>query len=255
MAANAWITVFHAKPAAAYRVVYFPHAGGTAGTALPLSAAAPPSVEVVAIEYPGRQWRRSEPPATDIRQLAHGAARALLELGDRPTVLFGHSMGAIVGFEVARMLAAEGSDVVGRLFASSSGPPSRPRRRAPDAGMSDAELVAEMRELGGTDETLFADREALQLMLPALRDDYRAMASYICPPGEIDAPVTVLFGRDDPSISYRSALEWRWHTRGSVEVQTFPGGHFYLNRCTRDVIETILAHFELLASAGKQELS
>jgi pyochelin biosynthetic protein PchC len=245
---NGWTTVFHAKADSTCRVVFFPHAGGSAGAAAPLSAAAPASVEVVTIQYPGRQWRRAEAPMTDIREMARQAAQAVLALAEKPTAIFGHSMGAIVGFEATRILEAANPGLVTRLFASGSSAPARPRRLQLSEGASDDELIDELRQMGGTGETFFADREAVKLILPALRDDYRAMSAYSGELGaRISSPITAMLGQQDPATTYGQAAEWREHTLGSFEVRTFPGGHFYLNQCMPDVVGTVLAHFDLLA--------
>lgn len=238
-----WTTVFHRKPDSKHRLVFFPHAGGSAGVALPLSVASPARVEVVTIQYPGRQWRRAEPPATDIRGMAGEVARALTDTDDRPIAIFGHSMGAIVGFETALMLEATHPGLVTRLFASGSGPPSRPRRLHLNADATDDELVAELRQMGGTDETHFADGEALRLSLPALRDDYRAMAAYRCARGaRVASPIIAMVGRDDPATGYDDAAGWVDHTRGGFGLRVYPGGHFYLNECRQDVLNTIMAY-------------
>ncbi|MEV6637309.1 alpha/beta fold hydrolase [Actinoplanes sp. NPDC051470] len=239
-----WTTVFHRRPGGPYRLVFFPHAGGSAGAAAPLAAAAPPSVEVVTMQYPGRQWRRAEPAAADLRELARSAARALLSTPETPTVLFGHSMGAIVAFETTLLLDEVRPGLVSRLFASGSGAPTRPRRMTltPEAG--DDDLVEELRRMGGTDEALLADPEALMLMLPPLRHDYRLMTAYSVRPGaRVIAPITALFGEDDEATPPDAAAAWAGHTDGDFELRTFPGGHFYLGRRRREVIDSILRHF------------
>ncbi|WP_405163058.1 alpha/beta fold hydrolase [Nocardia sp. NBC_01499] len=250
MRANGWTTVFHRKPDARYRVLYFPHAGGSAGSAMPLSAAAPPHVEVVAIQYPGRQWRQAEPAATDITAMAGEVAEALTTLDDKPTVILGHSMGAIVGFEVARLLEIAEPGLVTRLFASGSNAPSRPRRLLLSAGASDDELVDEMRLMGGTVDALFADPDVLRLSLSALRDDYQAMAAYRCAPDtRVSVPITALLGRDDPATDHADAAAWQTHTTESFALREFPGGHFYLSQCRCEVLDAVVDHFALLAGA------
>jgi surfactin synthase thioesterase subunit len=239
-----WTTVFHPKPASEHRLVYFPHSGGSAGAAAPLSAAAPPEVEVVAIQYPGRQWRQSEPAAADIWELAGGAAHAILAMDGKRVTVFGHSLGAIAGFEAARLLEENQPGLVTRLFASGSGAPSRPRRLALSEDASDDDLIGELQRMGGTDQTMFADPEALRLVLPALRDDYRAMKSYLCPPDvRITAPITALLGMADPSTTHDEALGWSAHTHAAFDIRTFPGGHFYLNQNRQEVLDTVLAPF------------
>jgi surfactin synthase thioesterase subunit len=119
-----WARVYHPAPAAALRLVCLPHAGGSANFFLPVSAGLTPEFEVTAIQYPGHQDRCLEPCENDLRELAHRVLAALGSADTRPIALFGHSLGATVGFELGRLLEAAGRPVV-RLFASGSGAPSR----------------------------------------------------------------------------------------------------------------------------------
>jgi pyochelin biosynthetic protein PchC len=243
-----WTTSFHTKEESRFRLICFPHAGGSAGAFFPLSAAAPASVEVVAVQYPGRQWRRSEPSLTDIHHLARGAADAVLTMNDLPTAFLGHSMGALVAFETVRLVEAEQPEKVAHLFASGSNAPSFPRaeaRRRRRRRWSDEEMIGELRRLGGTGALVLADEEAVRMHLPALRDDYRALASYSCGPQvRTGVPIAVLVGRDDPTTSAAAADRWRSHTRSDFSVQEFPGGHFFVTEYPQEVLDTVVGHLD-----------
>lgn len=223
-----WGRRYHAGRGARSRLVCFPHAGGAASFYRPLSARLAPDVEVVAVQYPGRQDRFSEPAPTDlttIADLAYGALKGLLE--QLPTSLFGHSMGALVAFEVARRMEADGLAPV-RLFVSGRGAPSLPRTDGVRA-RDDAAIVAELRNLAGTDATLLADDELMQMILPAVRSDYAAVDGYRCAPGTtVRCPVTALGGDDDPRASPAEVRAWQGNTEGGFDLKVFPGGHFYL---------------------------
>ncbi|MFI9585708.1 thioesterase II family protein [Streptomyces sp. NPDC052236] len=243
-----WTASLHTKEGSRFRLICFPHAGGSAGAFFPLSAAAPASVEVVAVQYPGRQWRRSEPALTDIHELARGVADAVLTMNDLPTAFLGTSMGALVAFETVRLVEAEQPEKVAHLFASASGAPSFPRAEARRQRWSEAELIGELRRLGGTGELLLADEEALRMHLPALRNDYRALASYSCGPQvTTGVPIAVLVGRDDPTTNKDAAGRWRSHTRSNFSVQEFPGGHFFVTEHPQKVLETVVGHLDPIA--------
>ena len=222
-----WGRRYHADRGATTRLVCFPHAGGAASFYHPVSARLAPGTEVVAVQYPGRQDRFSEPAPTDlatIADLAYDALKGLL--GQLPTGLFGHSMGALVAFEVARRMEADGLAPV-HLFVSGRGAPSIPRtggRPRDDAG-----IVAELRDMAGTDAALLADDELLEMILPAVRSDYAAVDGYRCAPGvTVRCPVTALGGDDDPRASLTDVRAWQGHTEGGFDMKVFPGGHFYL---------------------------
>ncbi|MFE9664866.1 alpha/beta fold hydrolase [Streptomyces sp. NPDC005955] len=238
--ARGWTMSFNPGRDARFRLVCFPHAGGSAGSFFPLVRAAPPGLEVVGVQYPGRQWRRTEPAVTDIHALARGAADALLAERDLPTAVLGHSMGALVAFETVRLWQQERPGAVGHLFASGSRAPSRPREEDRRARWTDERIIAELRALGGTGDRLISDREALQQALPALRDDYRALAAYRPSPGaRVKVPLTVLVGREDPKAGPEHAAHWRPHTDAAFEFRVLPGGHFFLDENAAELLDLV----------------
>ncbi|MCH9667239.1 MAG: alpha/beta fold hydrolase [Actinomycetia bacterium] len=236
-----WIRNFRPAPTARLRLVCFPHAGGSASYFFPLATALAPEFEVYAVQYPGRQDRRSEPFVDNIEDMADEVFAALDPLADAPLALFGHSMGAVLAFEVARRLETLASRRPVLVFASGSRAPSRHRDdRADDAPRGDSDLVALMRELGGTDSLVLDNPEMLAAFLPPFRNDYRALQAYHCETDVgISAPVIVMTATDDPKTSLADAQAWHQHTTGGGEVHTFVGGHFYLGKQQQKVIEVI----------------
>ena len=146
-----WVRRFHRCPAGAPRLFCFPHAGGSAAYYFPFSRELAPGVDVLAVQYPGRQDRRHEPLIDSIPELADRVAEILAGLAASPFAFFGHSMGAIVAFEVALRLRDYSGVSPTRLFVSGRRAPSTKR---PRSAYDDASLIAEMRRLGGTDPRL-----------------------------------------------------------------------------------------------------
>ncbi|MFJ6725204.1 thioesterase II family protein [Streptomyces sp. NPDC091281] len=236
-----WCRRFHPAPDAPHRLVCFPHAGGSASYYLPVAAALSPRVDVVAVQYPGRQDRRAEPLLDDIGTLADRVHEALRGWDDRPLTFFGHSMGALVAFEVARRFERDGGGPT-RLFASGRRAPSRYRdenvHRRDDDG-----IIAEVKSMSGTDDRLLGDDELLRMILPALRGDYRAVETYRAEPGAtVACPVSALVGDDDPKTTVDEARDWERHTTGGFDLTVLPGGHFYLNDRAADVIKLLGEH-------------
>ncbi|WP_305783687.1 thioesterase II family protein [Symbioplanes lichenis] len=234
-----WVRTFHPAPGATVRLVCLPHAGGSASFFFPLARAFGADVEVMAVQYPGRQDRRHEPAIDSVGAYADEIFAVLRHLDDRPLALFGHSMGAVLGYEVALRLARAGLPAPARLFVSGRRAPSRHRdesvHRSPDA-----QIVAELRRLGGPHQGMLADPEVLALVLPAIRSDYRAIEQYRHDPAErLDCPVTVLVGDDDPRVTVDEARAWAQHTTGPAELKVFPGGHFYLVERAAAVIDLL----------------
>lgn len=227
-ATTAWIRRYHPSADSDVRLVCFPHAGGSASFFHPVSARFTPDADVVALQYPGRQDRRREPCVEDIGELADRLCEELQGLSEKPTVFFGHSMGAVLAFEVVVRLEALGANPPRTMIASGRRAPSSVRdeqvHRRDDEG-----VVAELRLLNGTDSAVFGDDELLRMALPAIRGDYRAIETYRCQEGRrVRCAITVLTGDADPRTSLEEASAWQEHTDGAFRLQAFPGGHFFL---------------------------
>ncbi len=198
-----WLRRFHPAPdRPAGRLVCLPHAGGSASYYFPFPQALTGDVEVVAVQYPGRQERLREPPVPDVRHLAACVVAALTAAGRgtdrRPLTLFGHSMGALIAYEAACELRSIGVPVRS-LFVSGFPAPSRSGERHLHE-WDDEALVAELRMMGGTDDALLADPDVLRLTLPALRADLRAVQAYRHEPyARLTCPIVTLRGQRSPA--------------------------------------------------------
>ncbi|MFF7638607.1 thioesterase II family protein [Kitasatospora sp. NPDC008050] len=234
-----WLRRFHPAEPSKVRLVCFPHAGGSASFYFPVSAALSPGFDVLAVQYPGRQDRRLEPCVDDIPALADQIFRATDSWADGPLALFGHSMGAVLAFEVARRIEREFGVTPVRLFASGRRAPSCTRDEKVHLRDDDG-IVRELQQLSGTDARVLGDEELLRMVLPALRSDYRAIETYRCDDGAaVACPVTVLTGDADPRTSMDEARAWREHTSGEFDLEVFPGGHFFLAAQQAAVLKVI----------------
>ncbi|MFG2312782.1 thioesterase II family protein [Streptomyces sp. NPDC048566] len=225
------------------RLVCFPHAGGSATAYLPLARTLPADLDVVSVQYPGRQDRYREEPFTSIADLVEAVAGQLSEElvanPARPYALFGHSMGALVAFETARWLAARGLPAPQRLFLSGRGAPG-PQTSDRYQFFDDSDVLTEVRRLGGTDQAMLDNPEVMEMVLPGLRADYRALGTYTWQASEpLPTPITVLVGDSDPMVTVEEAAMWKEHTAGDFARKVFSGGHFYLADHLRGVATTV----------------
>ena len=246
---NLWIRRYAPAADAPSRLVCFPHAGGSASYFHPAARRLADRVDVVALQYPARQDRRREPAITTIARYADEITDVLLSLPDRPTVFFGHSMGAVLAFEVAVRLERLAGPAPGALIASGRQAPSVSRNESVHLRDDDG-ILAELNLLNGTESALLADDEILRMTLPAIRADYTAIETYRCPAGRVvHCPITVLVGDDDPRTTIADAESWRAHTTGGFRMRVFPGGHFFLNRCQSEVLREMTTELDKLVFA------
>lgn len=236
-----WVRRFHPAPAGAPRLVCLPHAGGSASFFFPVSRALSPAVEVLSIQYPGRQDRRHEPCVPTIGELARQVFGVLRPWLDQPLAIFGHSMGATLGFEVARLIEAETGSPAAHLFPSGRRAPSC-RRHETVHLLDDEGLLADVKKLSGTNSAVLGDPDMLRAALPAIRSDYRAAETYEYVPGpKLSCPVTVFTGDADPKTTVDEAKTWAEHTSGPFDLHVFPGGHFFLAQHQPAILRTLSA--------------
>jgi len=238
-----WFRRYRPARNAGVRLVCFPHAGGAAPFFLPVAAALSPRVDVVAVQPPGRQDRRTEPPIDDLALLTDRLYQILRRQPEMPTSFFGHSMGAIVAFELARRLDADGHSPA-HLFVSGRRAPSSSRDERIHL-LDDAGVLAEIRKLNGTNSSVLGDDELMNAALPALRADYRAIETYRCAPGvTVQCPITVLTGDSDPKTTLEEAGAWRQHTFQAFDLQVFAGGHFFITDHADAIIKLLDKHLQ-----------
>ncbi|MFV8163572.1 thioesterase II family protein [Mycobacterium sp. 134] len=217
----------------------FPHAGGAAvayrGFGMALAAA---GSDAYVMQYPQRGDRLSHPASATVGDLAKDLFDAADWAGIGSIRLFGHCMGAVVAFEFARIAERNGV-AIDALWVSASEAPSAVAA-APALPMAESEILAEMVDLGGTDEALLADEDFVELLLMAVRADYAAFNRYSCEADvTIAADIYALGGERDHRISEDMLRRWESHTAGAFTCSIFDGGHFYLNTQLEDVAELV----------------
>jgi surfactin synthase thioesterase subunit len=241
-----WLLLRPGRPKALLRLFCLPYAGGGSSAYRDWQSGFPSEIEVCPVQLPGRENRFSEPPATSMPSLVRALAAGLRPFLDRPFALFGHSLGALVAFELCQELRSMGQPVANHLFASARRAPHLPDRRPPIHHLPDEAFVAELRRLNGTPEEVLGDSDLMELILPTLRADFTIAETYRWkqrPP--LDCPITVFAGRDDPETTPAEVEGWRTHTRGALRVELLPGDHFFVYHSRSQLQAAILR--ELMA--------
>jgi medium-chain acyl-[acyl-carrier-protein] hydrolase len=227
-------------PAEALRLICLPYAGAGAAIFRSWPAALPPEIGVCAVQLPGREDRYAIPPYTSLPALAAAAADAIGPHLERPVAFFGHSMGALLAFELARRLRARTWPAPVHLFVSAFRAPHLRDRRPPLYELPAAGLLAELKRLNGMKAEVLEQPELLELIVPVLRADLRVVQTYThCAEAPLHMPLTAYGGTSDPDIGPEELEAWREHTTGAFAVKMLPGDHFFLHTAESALLDDI----------------
>ncbi|HEV2436442.1 MAG TPA: alpha/beta fold hydrolase [Verrucomicrobiae bacterium] len=229
-AIDSWIAFRKPNPQARLRLICFPYAGMGASIFRTWPDGLPAEVEICPVELPGRGTRLIETPFTQLPPLVQALAQALAPLLDKPFAFFGHSLGALISFELARQLRRQSGVQPVRLFVSADRAPQIPHRDRPIHALPEEEFLAELRRLNGIPGKVLAEAELMQMLLPVLRADFAVYETYVYsiePP--LTCPISTLGGLQDQRVRRGDLEAWRDQTNGSFSLRMFPGDHFYWN--------------------------
>jgi surfactin synthase thioesterase subunit len=225
---------------AARQLFCFPHAGGGPSFYRPWCASLQPEIAIRRVLLPGREGRLEEPPFRHIADLVEPLCAALEPYLDRPYAFFGHSMGAVVAYEVARRFSSAGTAGPACLIVSGRRAPWLPGNHRPVSGRPDDEFLAEVARLNGIPAEVLNEAGLLSMVLPALRADYELAETYRpLPGGRLDCPVIAYMSTSDPETDYEGVLCWREATTAEFTMRVFRGDHFYLKGCRPDVLNAV----------------
>jgi medium-chain acyl-[acyl-carrier-protein] hydrolase len=236
-----WFRCVQPAPHAALRVYCVPFAGG-GPSAFRQWPRLLPHAEVWAVHLPGRESRLIEPPIASLTEMIDMLAPILATHANAPFVLFGHSMGALLSFEITRRLEAAGDSTPRHLILSGFPAPSAPREPRAIHRLPHDQFIERLRTMGGTPDELFQHEDLLELVLPTLRADIALLeTATLETDAVVSTSITALGGTHDPEVPEHSIAGWREHTRGGFDVHFFDGGHFYWQQRPEPVMERISA--------------
>jgi len=246
---NSWFVCTQANPRSETRLFLFPYAGGGPAVFGKWFAELPNLVEKWVVHYPGRGSRNHEPPINSIPMLVGALSQAIQPLLGRPFVFFGHSLGALVAYELAQHLRRSGLPQPRILFVSASGAPHLCDSHPSMHTLSDSEFLKSLQKLNGIPSELSHQSDVIQLLLPILRADFEAIESYHYGPNEqpLGYPIVAFGGLDDPRVSSERLEGWASYTDSSFKSQYFPGDHFFINTSRESIMASINAEIKTLS--------
>lgn len=233
-ASSPWIIRAQPQAAARLRLFCFPYGGGGAMMLRPWQNRLPPGVELCLIQLPGRENRLRERPLTAIEPVLDEVHAGMQPLLDLPFAIYGHSLGALIGFEVARRLRSTQGLLPRRLLVSSRSAPQLPATQPLLHPLPDAEFVAQIRErYNGIPSAIVEDPELLQLFLPPLRGDLTILETYqYTPEPPLETPISAFGGTRDHSVTEADLRAWAEQTSVSFDLRMFEGDHFFIQTQT-----------------------
>ena len=227
-ASSRWLTCFRNSQEVRMRLFCAPYAGGGAQVFQRWPERLPAGIEVCCLNLPGRGKRFVDPPFSELMPLVGEATDAVLPLLDRPFALFGHSMGALISFEITRSIRKLRQVSPVHLFVSGCFAPHLPDPH-PMHSLAHQEFVDDLLVLNGVPREALEDQELMELVLPALRADFTAAETYVhAHEPALSCPITAFAGSRDPLTTLDSVEAWRVHTTGAFSFRILPGDHFFL---------------------------
>jgi len=229
----------------------FPYAGGGNAAYLPWMREISPEIEICPVQLPGREERIREQPFVRMQPLVEAAARALEPYLHMPFAFFGHSMGAMMSFELTRHLRRLGWPLPLHLFVAGFSAPQLPQTHPPLHDLSDKEFRAALALLNGTPASVLEDDDMMRLLIPLLRADFAVYETYLSlPEAPLDLPISAYGGLRDTRAP-REALEaWRVQTTKRFSLRMYDGDHFFLHTKRSVLLQSI--HQDLLATLSPQ---
>jgi len=222
---------FRAPSNARLPLIVLSHAGGSASSYVAWAAALQPVCELWSVQLPGREDRSSAPPARSVADVAEALADEIEQCMVAPFAIFGHSLGALIGYETSRLLAARGAEAPVRLFLSAYRAPHLPSRYPPMSILPQPEFIAAMQRLYGKfSEALLAAPDFFDRLMTVLRNDLKLMETHRAgPPSRLPVPLVLLGGAEDEAVVQEELEAWNVYAGAGMVLKMFPGGHFYLN--------------------------
>jgi medium-chain acyl-[acyl-carrier-protein] hydrolase len=234
------LLVTRKKPHARYRLFCFPYSGGSAAVFQPWEELLPDDIELVAIRLPGHSGRMNEVPLTSVAEMADSLMPTITAWLDRPYLIYGHSLGAIVAFELLHALQAKRLPLPHHFFCAGRRAPHAPPRIEPIHDWPLERFVSELRRLNGTPEILLTNPSWIDLFIPILRTDLKAAYIYHREPDvKLECSASAFCGSRDLIVLHQDMAGWREHFSEPPVFRTFEGGHFFLDDSQASLVEAI----------------
>ncbi len=225
-----------------------PHAGGGAAPFYRWSSWLPPDIRLLPVNLPGRESRLREAAIDELPRLIEAMGQAIDPELDGPFAVAGHSMGAMLAFELARRWRRQGKRMPACLIVAACKAPQLPERLALIHGLPEGEFLAKLQQrYQGIPQEVASQKDLMRLLLPTLRADFKLVETYQYQPGlPLDCPILALAGDEDQHVTPAEVSAWREQTTGAFSLRILPGGHFFVHDAPASVVPILVRHLDTL---------
>ena len=218
------------QPNSKLRLFCFPYAGGGSAFYHRWTSSLPKDIQICPVPLPGRESRLTEKPFTNMESLITSITCFLQPFLDEPFALFGHSMGAMICFELAQYLRKNFQLTPNKLFVAGCRAPHVPLPDVLTYHLPVTEFLRELQQLGGTPEEVLNNIELMELLMPTLRADFKLIETYSYQEYQpLSCPITVFGGSQDFKVQHNSLQAWNQHTTGDFKLNILSGNHFFIH--------------------------
>lgn len=222
------------------RLFAFHYAGGSANVFRKWQESLPQAVKVMPVELPGHGARLGEPLLPSMPEVVAEVAKSIMGNLDKPFVFFGHSMGALLAFELASLLRRQFLPQPVHLIVSAHGAPHLTGAHEPIHQLPDAQFIQKLVNLNGTPEGVLNNPELRALFLPIIRNDFQVCETYKYKGSTpFDFPITVYGGEKDSEVDYKSLAAWGQHSTAGINIRMFGGDHFFIHSHAQDFLQQL----------------
>ncbi|MFT6835288.1 MAG: medium-chain acyl-[acyl-carrier-protein] hydrolase [Francisellaceae bacterium] len=252
---NKWFVIPKPNSKAKLRIFCFPYAGGNISSFYPWIEKLNSNAELVLIHLPGRTTRFFEESYSSMDSLVNELVRIMPFLLDKPYVLFGHSLGSRVAFELVNQFTKLNIKLPIHFIASGSEAPSEKKcKETITYNLPDKEFIKELEDLGGTPKELLENKELLDICLPALRADFQIAETYLFTNKvTFNIPLLIIGGSDD--IEYDKLILWQQFFQDTASVCIIPGDHFFIDSSSELTLNEVNKVIERTYASDKVYLS
>jgi len=244
---NPWILIPEPRPEARLRLFCLPYGGVGSAIYFPWLKHLPGEIELCLVRLPGRETRLKEPPFTHLAPLVEELAQVLSPYLERPFAVFGHSMGALIGFELVSHLKERFAQLAAHLFVSGRRPAHLPDPNPPIHALPDAALIQEVQQrYNGIPQVILQDEDLLSLFLPTLRADITLVETYSYTGSRLEAPISAFGGDNDNLVNVADLASWGDLTRAGFRLRVFPGDHFFIQSQQEALIQAMVSDLAIM---------